>query len=239
MWSGPRNISTALMRSFAGRGDTAVIDEPFYAAYLARTGLMHPLRDAVLAAQPHDPSEVVRTLLGPVPEGKAVFYQKHMAQHILAGDPCDWLAQVTSAFLIRAPEPVLASYAQKRDAVALSDLGFVQQRALFEREAERLGTAPPVIDSADVLVDPGGTLRALCAALGISYTEAMLTWPAGAQPSDGAWAPAWYAAVERSTGFLPSAPRSVPPLPGALARIAEQARPHYEALARHRLRSTT
>lgn len=239
MWSGPRNISTALMRAFAARGDTAVVDEPFYAAYLARTGLVHPLREAVLAAQPHDPSDVVRTLLGPVPDGKAVFYQKHMAQHVLHGDPLDWLRQVTSAFLIRAPEPVLASYAQKRDAVTLSDLGFVQQRALFEREAERLGMAPPVIDGADVLADPEGTLRALCAALAIPYVGAMLRWPAGPHPSDGVWAPAWYAAVERSTGFLPAAPRSSAPLPDALARIAEQARPHYEALARHRLRPTT
>lgn len=235
MWSGPRNISTALMRSFSARGDTAVIDEPFYAAYLARTGLMHPMREEVLRAQPHDPSEVVRTLLGPVPDHQPIYYQKQMAHHMLPDFDLTWLAEVTNAFLVRSPEPVLASYRQKRTEVTLADLGFAQQHALFEREADRLGVAPPVVDGADVLADPRGMLRTLCDALNIPYRETMLRWPEGRHPSDGVWAPAWYAAVERSTCFLPPDPRPPAPLPAPLARLADAARPHYDALARHRL----
>ena len=237
MWSGPRTLSTALMRSFGARLDTAVIDEPFYAAYLARTGLAHPLRDEVLASQPHDPAEVVRALLGPVPDERPVFYQKHMTHHMLADYDLGFMRHVRSAFLLRAPEPMLASYQHGRAEVALSDLGFVQQRALFEREAACLGSAPPVIDSADLTTDPAGTLQRLCDALGLAYTDTMLHWPPGRRDTDGAWAPAWYAAVEQSTGFVAPAPAQPKPLPAALARIADLARPHYEAVAAHCLRS--
>ena len=201
MWSGPRNISTAMMRSFENRADTAVVDEPFYAAYLAATGLDHPMRDEVLASQPQDWKRVADALLGPVPGGKAVFYQKHMTHHMLPGFGRDWMARCRNAFLIRAPEHVLASYTQKRADVTLADIGFVQQGELFEREADRIGRAPPVIDAADVLRDPPATLGALCAALDIPFSDRMLSWPPGRRASDGVWAPAWYDAVERSTGF--------------------------------------
>ncbi|MGH8482076.1 MAG: HAD family hydrolase, partial [Nevskiaceae bacterium] len=201
MWSGPRNISTALMRSFGARPDTAVVDEPFYAAYLARTGVDHPLAAEVLASQPNDWREVVAALLGPVPDGKPVWYQKHMTHHMLPEFDRAWLVRVRNAFLIRSPEAVLASYVRKRTTVNLADIGVVQQRELFDREADRLGVAPPVVDAADVLADPAGVLARLCAALGIEYTEAMLSWPAGRRATDGVWAPAWYGAVERSTGF--------------------------------------
>jgi hypothetical protein len=235
MWSGPRNISTALMRAFGARADTAVIDEPFYAAYLAATGLEHPMRADVLASQPHDASRVIAGLLGDVPLGRRVFYQKHMTQHMLPDFDRSWLSAVTNAFLLREPRAVLASYAQKRGDVQLSDIGVTQQRELFEREADRLGHAPPVIESADVLADPAGVLSALCVALGIEYAEAMLHWQAGRHASDGVWAPAWYSAVEQSTGFAAPQPRTEVRLPDALARIAEQAQPHYDLLAAHRL----
>ena len=237
MWSGPRTLSTALMRSFGARPDTAVIDEPYYAAYLARTGLDHPLRDEVLASQPHDPEAVVRGLLGPVPDDKPVYYQKHMAHHLLDGFDRSWLPKMTNAFLLRAPEPMLASYTRSRAEVHLDDLGVVRLHELFEQEAARLGAAPPVIDSDDLAADPRGTLVRLCEALGLPFTDAMLSWPPGPRASDGVWAPAWYGAVERSTGFTISPPKAPTPLSPALARIAEQARPHYEALAAHRLRT--
>jgi hypothetical protein len=239
MWSGPRNISTAMMRAFENRPDTAVVDEPFYAAYLAETGLDHPMRAEVLAAQPTDPNAVVAHLLGPVPDGKPVFYQKHMTHHMLPGFNCDWIARCRNAFLIRTPYEVLASYTEKRAAVTLADIGVVQQRELFERECERLGRAPPVIEARDVLADPRGMLSALCAALGIAFSDRMLAWPAGRRASDGVWGPAWYDAVERSTGFArPGVVRRRVALGSGLQAIAAAADPHYERLARFALSAT-
>jgi hypothetical protein len=236
MWSGPRNISTAMMRAFENRADTAVVDEPFYAAWLAASGADHPMREAVLAAQPTDPAEVAASLTGPVPGGRAVFYQKHMAHHVIGGMDLSWMAACHPVFLIRAPEEVLASYVVRRAAPTLEDIGFPQQAALFEREADRLGGPPPVIDARDVLDDPAGALRALCDAVGIPFLDAMLSWPAGPRDTDGVWAPAWYDAVERSTGFAPPRPRiTLADLDPALRPIAEAARPLYERLARYKL----
>lgn len=237
MWSGPRNISTAMMRSFGARPDTAVVDEPFYAAYLATTGIIHPMNAEVLASQPNDWRDVVKSLLGPVPGNSTVYYQKHMTHHMVESFGRDWISAVRNAFLIRDPAAVLASYIQKRGAVTLADIGIVQQHELFDREADRLGTAPPVVEGGDVLADPPGTLTRLCHALGIDYTEAMLSWPAGRRDTDGVWAPAWYNAVEQSTGFESPHAQAQITLPGDLRRIAYEAWPHYEALAAHRLRA--
>ena len=233
MWSGPRNISTAMMRSFENRADAQVVDEPFYAAYLAATRLDHPMRDAVLASQPRDWRAVVAglgALDGPI------VYEKHMTHHMLEDVGLDWTADRANAFLIRDPAEVLASYTVKRAEVTLADIGIARQAELFAREADRLGHAPPVVRGSDLLADPEGMLRALCAALGIGFDPAMLSWPAGRRASDGVWAPAWYDAVERSTGFAAPPTRAPPPLPDALRTLADQARPHYEALERHRLR---
>ena len=236
MWSGPRNVSTAMMRAFGARRDCAVADEPFYAAYLAASGLAHPMREAVIASQPTDWRAVAAALTGPVPEGKAIWYQKHMTHHMIPAFGRDWIDRCVNAFLIRAPEAVLASYAQKRDDFTLGEIGLPAQVALFDRAAERLGDAPPVVEGQDVLADPRGMLGALCAALGISFDEAMLSWPPGRRASDGVWAPAWYDAVEKSTGFAP--PRrevSFDDLPDSLKSVAEAARPLYERLARCKL----
>lgn len=235
MWSGPRNISTAMMRAFENRPDTAVVDEPFYAAYLARTGYDHPMREEVLASQPADPDRVAADLIGPVPGGRSVFYQKHMTHHMLPGFPRDWMESCHNAFLIRPPERVLASYVEKRASVTLEEIGLPQQVELFERACDRLGSAPPVIESSDVLADPRGVLGALCAAVGIPFDERMLAWPPGRRPSDGVWAPAWYDAVERSTGFAPPRPEGSVTLREDLKPIADAARPLYERLARYRM----
>jgi hypothetical protein len=236
MWSGPRNISTAMMRSFENRADTAVWDEPFYAAYLAVTGLDHPMREDVLAAGEVDPSRVAERVAGPAPGGAAVFYQKHMTHHMLPTFDLGWLPAVRSAFLIRRPESVLASYVLKREEVTLGDIGFVRQAEIFDRVADLTDAAPPVVAGADVLADPRGKLSRLCAALGLEFDEAMLAWPAGRRESDGVWAPHWYHAVEASTGFSPPKPDlAYDDLPDHLRRIADAAMPAYEKLAAFRL----
>ncbi len=230
MWSGPRNLSTALMRSFESRRDSQVWDEPFYAAYLAATGLEHPLRAEIIASYETDPAVVAERCTAAPAGGAALFYQKHMTHHMLDGFPRDWLEGMRNAFLIRRPEAVVASYEVKRPDMAVADLGFPQQSELFARVADRLGQAPPVVDADAIRAAPEVTLRRLCMALGIVFDPAMLAWPAGPRASDGIWAVHWYDAVVSSTGFGPPTPAK--PLTSAQARLAEAARPHYDALNR-------
>ena len=232
MWSGPRNLSTAMMRSFGTRADTAVSDEPFYGAYLKHTGDDHPMAADVIAAMDCDWHSVGAALSGPC--AQPVWYQKHMVHHMTGAVQLAQMPGFIHAFLIRAPERVIASYAQKREVVTAQGLGFARQRAWFEAEAGRLGRAPPVVDSADVLNDPAGTLSRLCAALGLAWDAAMLHWPAGPRETDGVWAPHWYGRVLASTGFDGSeAP--LPALQGQAARLRDECRPHYEFLAAHKL----
>jgi len=234
MWSGPRNLSTAMMRSFGERPDTVVWDEPFYAAFLAITGIDHPMREAVIAAHEADPRTVARACAGPAPDGKAIFYQKHMTHHMLDGIDLSWTARVRNAFLIRDPAFVAASYEAKRERARLEDLGVRRQVELFEAEADRLGHAPPVVDAHDIAADPERTLSALCAALGIPFHTAMLSWAPGPRPEDGVWAAHWYGSVLASTGFAP--PRAEAPLMTDHAKaLADAARPFYERLAPHAL----
>ncbi|GID94568.1 HAD family hydrolase [Amorphoplanes digitatis] len=228
MWSGPRNISTAMMRSFGSRADTVVADEPFYAHYLAVTGLDHPGRDAVLASQPNRWQDVAAALTGPPPAGAAVYYQKHMAHHLLPGMGRSWLPALTHAFLIRDPAHVVASYARVRGEPTLADLGYPQQAEIFR------AFGGPVVDAADVLRDPDAVLRRLCAALGLEFDPAMLRWPAGPRDTDGVWAPHWYASVRASTGFAPYDPAPAE-VPQRLRPLVEAATPYYEELAAHRL----
>jgi hypothetical protein len=242
MWSGPRNLSTAMMRAFENRPDCAVVDEPFYAAYLAATGLEHPMREAVLASQPTDWRAVAAGLLGAVPGGRAVFYQKHMTHHMLPGFGRDWMLACRNAFLIRDPAAVLRSYVARRESVTLEDIGLPQQVTLFDAACDRLGVAPPVLDAADVRENPEGALRALCVALGISFLPQMLRWPPGPRGTDGVWAPAWYEDVYRSTAFAPPGEATAhvpvalaPILEPALAPILEPAQACYRRLAEFRL----
>ncbi len=235
MWSGPRNISTGMMRAFENRDDTMVSDEPFYAAYLAATGLEHPMQAEVLASQPTDWRDVAAAVTGPVPDGKPVWYQKHMSHHMIDGFGLDWSEACANAFLIRDPGQVLASYVRKRSEVTLDDIGIVRQAEIFDRVAQHTGTAPPVIESADVLAAPREMLAALCRALGFAFSDRMLNWPPGPRASDGVWAPAWYDVVEQSTGFAPPSKGNVAELPDNLRAIADAAQPYYERMARWRL----
>lgn len=234
MWSGPRNISTAMMRAWENRGDCAVSDEPLYAAYLAATGLDHPGRDEVIAAGETDWQRVARTLLGPVPGGKPLWYQKHMSHHLLPGMDTDWILGLVNVFLIRDPAEVVASYLKSRATVTPEEIGLPQQGRLFDRLCERLGEIPPVIDAGDFLKAPEPHLRALCARLGIDFSARMLSWPAGPRDSDGIWAPHWYDAVRRSTGFEAWQARETS-LSGEALAVAEACRPVYERLRRQRM----
>jgi hypothetical protein len=234
VWSGPRNISTALLRSWQNRPDCAVWDEPFYAAYLYRTGLDHPARDAVIAAGETDPDAVVAALLGPPPGGAAVFYSKQMSHHLPPEMDLGWTSALRNVLLIREPREVVASYVRSRESCQPADLGLLQQQRLAAYWSAR-GPAAPILDSADFLADPEVHLRWLCDWLGIAFTPAMLRWPAGPRDSDGVWAPHWYAAVRASTGFEPRRPREVL-LPEQHAAVAEACRPAYLALRGQRLR---
>jgi hypothetical protein len=232
MWSGPRNISTAMMRSFENRPDCAVIDEPLYAHYLIETGVDHPMRADVLAAQRADWRAVTAELT--TAEPAPIYFQKHMCHHVTSSMGTDWLDGLKHMFLIRDPARVIASYAAKMETMTLEGLGLPAQLRLFERVSLRAGAPPPVIDAEQVLADPKGALSALCAALAIPFTEAMLSWPPGPRASDGVWAPHWYGSVERSTGFL-RPPTITPELPGHLTPLLEEARPYYEALSARRI----
>jgi hypothetical protein len=203
MWSGPRNISTAMMRAWENRGDCAVVDEPLYAHYLEHTGLDHPGREAVIAAGETDWRKVAARLTGAPPEGKIIWYQKHMTHHLLPHIGREWLGGLTHVFLIRDPREVLLSYMRSRPNVTAEDIGVVQQLEIFEHVQSLGGVSPPVIDAAEFLKAPEAHLRALCAQLGVSFTARMLSWPPGPRASDGVWAPYWYNAVLRSSGFEP------------------------------------
>jgi len=229
MWSGPRTVSTALMRSFGNRPDTVVVDEPLYAFYLDKTGIGHPGRDEILASMPSDWRVVLDHLTAaPLPAGKSVCYGKHMTHHLLPEVDRAALAPLRHAYLIRDPAELLASYAKVRSQPTLADLGIVQQAEIFD------AYPGPVVDSRDLLADPEGMLRALCAALSIPFTAAMLSWPAGPRDFDGVWGPYWYEGVWRSTGFGSYQPPREP-LPAGLASLAGRCRPYYERLHARRL----
>ena len=203
MWSGPRNISTAMMRSFENREDTLVIDEPFYAYYLNKTGLNHPLREKVIASQSINWDEIVSQLNGDIPKEKTIFYQKHMVHHILSFDKIGWVKNFKNCLLIRHPKQVIVSYSKKSKINSINDLGFVQQVELFEQIKNLTGSYPAVIDSKDILLDPKLYLSKLCNYFDISFLEEMLSWPIGQRTSDGIWGSHWYKNVINSNGFIP------------------------------------
>ena len=236
VWSGPRNISTALMRAWENRPDAVVVDEPLYAHYLATTGLDHPGRDEVVAAGETDWRAVVAALLGPLPDGAGVSYQKHMAHHLLPGVDRAWITGLDNVLLIRDPDEVVASFVRgwsgPEGALRPDDVGLPQQIELYD-QLVTAGAPPLIIDAADLLRDPERYLRAWCERLGLDFTDRMLSWPPGPRPSDGVWAPHWYRAVLSSTGFAPYAPRSVH-LTGPPATVAAQVRPLYDHLHIHR-----
>jgi hypothetical protein len=234
MWSGPRNISTAVLRAWGSRPDTFVTDEPLYAHYLLATGADHPGRDEIIAHHEADWRKVAAWLTGPVPDAKPVWYQKHMAHHLTPEIDTAWIDHLTNCFLIRDPAEMITSYIKIVPDPSPHDLGLPQQLALFERERTRTGRTPPVLDSRDVLEDPRTQLTRLCEAVGVPFDETMLSWPPGPRPTDGIWARHWYAGVEASTGFAPYAPKNET-VPDHLATTLAACQDLYDQLAVHRL----
>jgi len=229
MWSGPRNLSTAMMYSFAARGDCAVWDEPFYAAYLKATRLPHPMAGEIVEHHESDAAQVAAACSGPIPDGKAHYYMKHMALHILDDVPMGWADECVHVHLIRHPARVIASYAAKREDPTLDDIGFFQQQSLFEQ----LGGV--VIDSHDIRDDPGAMLQALCAEIGLDWTPDMLHWPVGGHADDGVWAAHWYGAVHKSTGFA-GAEGPLPELSVGYQGLCDAALPAYRDMQAHALK---
>jgi hypothetical protein len=233
MWSGPRNISTALMRAFENRPDAVVVDEPLYSAYLLRTGIDHPAREEVIASQPSELTTAVEHLSAPLPRGRRVHYAKHMAHHVSRDMDLSWTRHFRNVLLIRDPVEVVASYVRSRETCEPEDIGLPQQQWLLELW-DGYGIEVPIIDAKDFLGAPEAQLRRLCGWLGIPFTDRMLSWPAGPRASDGVWAPYWYAAVWSSTGFQPWRPRATT-LSDHDAAVAEACRPMYAALHARRL----
>jgi hypothetical protein len=224
-----------MMRSWGSRADTFVCDEPLYAHYLLVTGRKHPGAEEVMAHHETDWHKAVRWLTGPVPEGKKLFFQKHMAHHLLPHIDRGWLGQVTNCLLIRHPREVLTSYLKITEAPepCLEDLGFPQQLEILELERSR-NVTPPVVDARDVQSDPRRMLGLLCDAVGVEFSDEMLCWPSGLRKTDGVWAKHWYGSVARSTSFEPYQPKN-DPVPEHLSGLYQSCLPYYFHLQSHRL----
>lgn len=223
-----------MMRAWGNRSDTAVVDEPFYAYYLKHTGKQHPGASEVIAAGETDSGKIVARLVGPIPNGRRVFFQKQMTHHLLPEIDREWLNNVTNCFLIRDPREVIASYVRKRDDPALEDLGFVQQTEIFQLVGARTNSIPPVVDAKDVLEHPSRILQLLCDAVGLEFNESMLSWPPGLRESDGIWAKYWYSEVAKTTSFQLYRPKQ-DRVPQRLRREYERCCECYERLYQHRL----
>tara|TARA_R100001244_G_scaffold96522_9_gene72371 strand:+ start:12819 stop:13556 length:738 start_codon:yes stop_codon:yes gene_type:complete len=235
MWSGPRNISTAMMRSFGGRSDCAVSDEPFYGAFLQTTGQRQPMADEVIASMDCDWHSVADAMRGPVPGGKPVWYQKHMPHHMVADISIADFPDHRHAFLIRDPDRVVASYAAKRLEVTADDLGYARQLGYVDQAAQLTGKPPAILDSADILRDPESHLRALCSALEIPWDTGMLAWQAGGRTTDGVWAAHWYGRVLETTGFG-GTESALPKLGQRERAVSDQCRDAYDRLSELRIR---
>lgn len=232
MWSGPRNISTAMMRSWENRKDSSVVDEPFYAYYLAQTQSPHPMFEEVLASQKQDYNEVAFDLTQTECETE-LQYQKHMTHHMLNND-FDWAKDLKHCFLIRTPAEVVNSYTNRRGVCSAEDIGIIRQAEIYERLSEITGQDIPVVDSNEVLKDPKTVLSKLCTRLGISFDHNMLSWPAGRRDSDGVWATHWYHSVEESTEFAPFQNKALN-LSDEQMKVVEEVMPSFLALQKRKI----
>ena len=234
MWSGPRNLSTALMRSFAQRADCQAWDEPFYASYLAETGINHPMRAEIIEGGMSKPIDVISACIKPPAPPKTIFFQKHMTMHMTPNIDLGWMGNVTNAFLIRSPERVLASYAKKRETVTSDDLGFKRQREMFDFLRDKTGVEPLVIDSSDIREAPETALKALCRHLEIDFDPSMLSWNSGPAKEDGIWGKHWYDNIWKSTKFAPPDVLQ-DPLDYDLQVLYDEVIPDFEYVKKHKI----
>ena len=234
MWSGPRNISTAMMRAWENRPDTVVWDEPFYGHYLHKTGIPHPGAEEVIEDQGIDWQKIADTCSRDPQNGAPIFFQKHMTMHLLPEMDRGWLSKVTNCFLIRSPDQVVASYSKVRNDLTLDDIGFIQQAALFDFIIKVTGEIPMVIDSAEFLRAPEDMLQVMCAKLSIPFRTEMIAWPKGPRQSDGVWAKYWYENVWNSTTFTEYKPPKLN-LDASQQAIVNAAQPYYDMLHQFRI----
>ena len=234
MWSGPRNLSTALMRSFASREDCSVVDEPFYAAYLDATQIEHPLRNIILSSYSTDPWDVAESCCKGIVQSK-IQYQKHMTHHMLDSFDRSFVHDISNAFLIRSPEKVVKSFGKKIANFSLKDLGYIQQSDLFNMICDKSGYSPPVVDADDLCANPAAILAKLCSKLGITYSKRMLNWKTGTHPYDGVWGAYWYSAVNKSTGFLLPTDNS-DPISDFQRNLINDATPYFSVLNEYKIK---
>jgi len=234
MWSGPHTISAQLLRAFENRQDTQVIDEPFFAYFLAHSDIEHPARVAILKTEVIDSVAIETALLAPLKPGKTIFYQNHMSHHLKIGMDQTWIEHMTHAFLIEDPIRTLARHDPSEGLPSISDTGLPQQMSMFDYVADKFGSPPPVIDAADLRKNPAKILNKLCNALGIAVDEAMLAWPKGNRDSDGASKRWGDSDIAETTSFEKPLGRS-PRLDDELLHLADLAMPYYERLLRYRL----
>ncbi len=226
LWSGPRNMSTAFMYSWAQRPDTVVVDEPLYGYYLQKTGVDHPGREEIMAAMDCDRDRVVAQMTSGIYPAPLVFF-KHMAHHMVEVD-YHMMAPLHNLFFIRSPRQVLTSYAQVITHPVSEDVGIEKQYELYRFATEK-GYKTWVLDSGQLLQSPSLVLQKLCAAMEIPFYPEMLHWQPGARPEDGVWARYWYANVHRSQGFAPQKEDNRP-LPPHLEPLCQKLQPVYEQL---------
>jgi len=234
MWSGPRNISTAMMRAWENRPDTIVCDEPLYAHYLKETGAPHPGAQLVIAAYETDWKKVVHKLTGEIENGASIYFQKHMTHHLLPNMDKSWLDDLTNCFLIREPREMLTSLIKVIPNPTIEDTGLTQQIELFKHVSQRTKTTPPVLDARQVLENPRQALGMLCEATNIEFDEAMLEWPAGSRETDGIWEKFWYERIATTTSFCSYASKEEE-VPEHLLSLLDQCNALYAWIFEQRL----
>ena len=236
MWSGPRSLSTAMMRAFENRVDTEVLDEPFYAHYLEKTDIQHPGREIILESQSTNWDEIVKLCSSSIPHGRSVWYQKHMAQHNLYGYNINWISDLKNCVLIRDPKYVIASYGKQFSVNNERLLGYIQQIEIINYIEKEHGKTPPIIDATDILKDPEKYLKRLCDEIEIEFSSRMLSWPKGGRDTDGVWAPYWYSSVNDSTGFKPYENKEIK-IDHSLLKIYNNCMKHYKKMYDKRIRA--